>query len=508
VSTDRQARDGLSLPDQKRSLKRYAKSHGLKIVAEFSDEGISGSTISDRPGMLALLQTVRSGGTDIVLVTEWERLSRSPHGRDWSVILDACETSGTVLATPQGRLDPRNLEDAFLSGLFGLLAARERAKISRRTMKGKVEAARRGRYLGGKNAPFGYTPRDGKLEINPAEAAVVQKMYDLYLAGASLNGVVRRLREDGHRTRHGKHFSAGGVKRIMSHPANLGTVVFGRSSRGGLQRHTGESEPIVVEGAHEPLVDHLTFERVQARLRERAGRRTKGRGKPRSDYWLTGIVRCSECGERCFGTTNRSKWNGKTLRRYRCSSQMVGGTYHKRIVAEEAEEAFLSRLEELGRDERFLNEGRRRLLLRKMSAGTADARKVHELREAVRKIENREMKAFESYADGVLDESAFKRVQSSLAADRAQAEKELDAAESALLQAASGVDIDKVLSILSRFRVLFLGMEPGQQKELVRALVERVERDGDGGWVVRFRSPFREMLAEDRGIDVAESHSA
>ena len=126
------------------------------MVAEHEDAGLSGATIDGRPGMKALLRSVRAGEVDVVLTAEWERLSRSPKGRDWPAILDACEESGAVLATPQGQMDPRNLEDQFLSGLFGLLAARERAKTARRTMKGKMERIRSGRPMPSRYPTLGY----------------------------------------------------------------------------------------------------------------------------------------------------------------------------------------------------------------------------------------------------------------------------------------------------------------------------------------------------------------
>ncbi|MCU0613073.1 MAG: hypothetical protein MUE60_14960 [Candidatus Eisenbacteria bacterium] len=94
-----------------------------------------------------------------------------------------------------------------------------------------------------------------------------------------------------------------------------------------------------------------------------------------------------------------------------------------------------------------------------------------------------------------------------IAADREQAQRSLDEAEGELLRAAGAVDIDRILSMLSRFRLLFLGMEPAAQKELVRALVEKIVPQGDG-WRVEFRAPFSDLLASSPTESAAGSASA
>jgi len=76
VSTEMQAEEGFSIEAQLNEMRAYAAQRGWKVVAEFVDAGISGSTM-DRPGLRALLEAAQAHQFDVVLVHELSRLSRS-----------------------------------------------------------------------------------------------------------------------------------------------------------------------------------------------------------------------------------------------------------------------------------------------------------------------------------------------------------------------------------------------------------------------------------------------
>lgn len=506
VSTDTQARDGASLPEQRRTLRVHAKAKGWRVVAELADEGISGATIDARPGMLEVLRLVRSRETDFVLVSEWERLSRSPHARDWPLLLDACEESGVVLATPGGTLDARNLEDSFLAGLFGLLSARERSKITRRTLKGKIERVEQGTYLPGREPPYGYRydAATRSLVVHEDEARMVLRIFELYGGGKSLYGISRTLHDEGFRSRKGGHLAAKTARAILSNPIYIGRVTIGRHRRKGLERHLGLDEVLERQGSHEPLVDVPTFERVQARLESRAGRGRTQQGRERSEFFVSGLVDCPACGARMNGVTQRMR--GREYRYYRCMGVTRGQPHHPVARAGEVEEAVLDRMEGIGQDVGFVDEAHRRILFSRMKTGTADARRVGELRESLRKAEERELEAFKAMSDGTLTAAQFKRIAAGLEGERTQLEQELAAAEDQLMRAAAGgVDVAKILRTLAHLRTIFGALAPHEKREAVRSLVARVHRVGEE-WRVELREPFLSLL-EGAGEDAAEGES-
>lgn len=96
---------GDGLPRQRAAVQSYAKAHGLDLVAEFADEGVSGSTEGPaRPGLAALLDRVESNGVRVVLVERADRLARDLMVSEWILCELAkadveviCAADGTVL---------------------------------------------------------------------------------------------------------------------------------------------------------------------------------------------------------------------------------------------------------------------------------------------------------------------------------------------------------------------------------------------------------------------------
>lgn len=75
VSTDEQAREGLSLPGQEERLRAFCASQGWQVAGLYVDDGYSGTTL-ERPGMRRLLADIAAGQVDLVVVYKLDRLSR------------------------------------------------------------------------------------------------------------------------------------------------------------------------------------------------------------------------------------------------------------------------------------------------------------------------------------------------------------------------------------------------------------------------------------------------
>ena len=112
VSSDRQAKEGDSIPAQRKALREYAASHHMRIYREYVDDGISGTKYSQRDELQALLDDVRAGHIDIILFTKLDRWFRSvrhytrtqeildKHGVPWFAIWEPVYD----VSTPQGKL--------------------------------------------------------------------------------------------------------------------------------------------------------------------------------------------------------------------------------------------------------------------------------------------------------------------------------------------------------------------------------------------------------------------
>ncbi len=286
VSTADQV-EKFSLPAQKKMLTEYCERQGWTFTL-YEDAGISGETIEARPAFRKLLKDAEAKRFDVALAVEMERFSRSTDLFDWLQIRQTFRKAGIKFGTPAQLFDPDDLEDRFLSILFGALAAREKEKFVARSMRGKAEATRQGRYVGSR-APFGYHVDGGALLVKEEEAKVVRRAFLLARSGLSVCGIRDLFSREGVPTpaamrgsmQAGKAWWAGPISEIL------------RDST-----YTGEAQWNGIAFKVPPIVDAGEFEATQKILAERAKTTDK---HARRVYPLSGLLFCAECGVRLYG---------------------------------------------------------------------------------------------------------------------------------------------------------------------------------------------------------------
>jgi len=157
------------LPDYCMKMDWY---HDSELV--YDEGGVSGETISERPEMQRLLRDAGNKKFDTVLVIEMERLTRSKDLHDLNTIKKAFRENGIKIATTGQFYDLNDLEDDFLSDLFGALSKREKQKILARAERGRQEKLKQGGHIGC-GIPYGYDYDNNShlFVINKEEAECV-----------------------------------------------------------------------------------------------------------------------------------------------------------------------------------------------------------------------------------------------------------------------------------------------------------------------------------------------
>lgn len=275
VSTEAQADEGYSLAAQAEKLEAYCRMKGIAQFQRYVDGGFSGSNLT-RPAITELVEAIRSGNVERVVVYKLDRLSRSqkdtlyliedvfmPHGVDFVSINENIDTG-----SPYGRA---------MIGILSAFAQLERENIFLRTRMGMVERVKQGYWPGGGKIPFGYDyDADKGILVPNSDAETVREIYARYLGGQSTGRIARDL---GLKYEHL-------VRQILLRESNTGVIVY-----------RGETYP----GRHEPLIDKTTFARVQRRLQ-----RTDKPRAAASNKLLTGLLVCGHCGAKM----RYQKWGG------------------------------------------------------------------------------------------------------------------------------------------------------------------------------------------------------
>ena len=225
VSTGRQVERGLSLPDQERTLREWAKANGHRLVAVYADPGLSGATPLDaRTGLPEALAALRDRTAAGLVVLRIDRLARDLMVQE-QVIADVrrwgCEVFSTSAAENDSlRDDTNDPARKLVRQMLGAVAEYERAMVAMRLMHGRRRKSERGGFAYG-SPPLGQRAEAGELVPEPSEAATVSRIRELHAEGKSLRQIADTLTAEGRRTKRGGHWHPPTVARVLSRARSL-----------------------------------------------------------------------------------------------------------------------------------------------------------------------------------------------------------------------------------------------------------------------------------------------
>lgn len=295
VSTEAQSEHGRSIGTQLAEMRAYAALHRFEVTAEIQDD-ISGTVpIRQRPGGAQLYALIDSRAIDVVIFHTVDRVTRDEDLIEINVIRRDVRTAGLELhyAADGGRADLSTWGGVF-DTLKAAGAAEERRKISERTMRNKRAKAAAGQWVGTGHVAYGYRTegerRNVQLVIDSAEAAVVRRIFSLYLGDGvrppmTAQAIALQLSEEGirppNRGRVGRGWYVQRVTNILRNPAYIGQF-----------RNYGHTFSL----PELAIIDQVTFERARERVESRRNHYRTNRIR---DYLLTGYLRCTCGGAMC-----------------------------------------------------------------------------------------------------------------------------------------------------------------------------------------------------------------
>jgi len=307
VSTDEQAEQGISIPAQQSRLTAYCQSQGWEIFDFYIDDGYSGKDL-ERPAMQRLLLDAGAKKFDAVLVLKLDRLSRRQ--KDVLHILeDIFEPNGIGFKSVTETFDTTTPFGKAAIGMMAVFAQLERETIVERVRIAKKESARQGRFMGG-IAPYGYRYNftNKILEIDEMQAAIVRRIYALYLEhGHGYQSIEEELERQRVPGPTGKGWNKQEIRKILTNPVYAGLV-----------SHQG----VLYQGQQPPIIEAARWREVQALIRDRGAARAAANVHA---GLLSGLIWCGECGARM---RVKNTWQNhpctnpkKVIRYYVCYSQ-------------------------------------------------------------------------------------------------------------------------------------------------------------------------------------------
>ncbi len=290
--------------------------HEWQFAGVYADEGISG-TKEDRPQFLKMINDAKNGLIDMIITKSISRFGRNTE----TVIRTVRELKAINVDV---YFESQNMHTMSEDGEFMLtvLASyyQEEARSVSENMKWRIKNDLEQGILWGGNDAYGYKLIDKKFIVVPEEAAVVRRVFDLYIGGYGIEKIANLLNDEKIPSLKGLKWSKTAIQHILKNVIYMGDMLLQKSYRPDYmtkkkKANKGELQQYYVEDDHEPIVGKSTFmlatEIREARMKKYKTNETYT-GKL---YPFTHKIKCSCCGAYYRHKTVRGKplWICSTL---------------------------------------------------------------------------------------------------------------------------------------------------------------------------------------------------
>lgn len=329
-----------SLDAQREACEAYAVSQrheGWIVLPNIYDDGGFTGANMERPALKRLVDDIKAGAVDLILVYKVDRLSRSL--LDFAKMIELFEQHNVSFVSITQSFNTSTAMGKLVLNILLSFAEFERAIITERVRDKIAGAKRRGKFTGG-TPVLGYDvdSERHKLIVNPQEAKIVRQIFKRFTEVGSGQTIAKELNEKGITTkswtnkngvfRPGKQWDGPAIYRIISNITYLGKT-----------RH----KELIYPGEHEALVPQPLWDSAHALIQHdgRIGHRIS----EKVPSLLKGIIRCGHCEHAMYPTYTKRK--GKTYRYYLCVKASKSGYDScpvKSVAAGEIEQAVIRQL--------------------------------------------------------------------------------------------------------------------------------------------------------------------
>lgn len=318
VSTEDQAREGFSLPEQKERLEVFCKFKGYEIVDYYEDAGISAKTGNHRPEFERLKDDIKSKKINTIVALKLDRITRSIY--DWENLMTFLDENNAYLDCVNDEINTTSANGKMISRLLMSVSQNEIERTSERTKVGMAGAIKNGHIP--HKAPLGYKHEDRKLVIDYSTKDIVVRIFDLYYNGLSYKKISNLFNEEKVLGRDNWRDST--IVTILENEIYKGDFVHGKRT----------NHPTYYEDVVEPIVSKEMWEdcQVQKKKNSKSYQRTL-------TYLYLQKLKCPKCG-RILGGKATTKKNGKSYFYYYCTDckiefkEKIINDYFNQFIAE------------------------------------------------------------------------------------------------------------------------------------------------------------------------------
>ncbi|MDR1748235.1 MAG: recombinase family protein [Spirochaetaceae bacterium] len=285
-----------------------------EYVDVYADEALSGLDAGKRADFQRMMADCRKGKIDRILVKSVSRFARNL--TDCIAAIHELKKCGVSVLFEQEKIDTAKMGSEMLLAMHAGKAQQESISISQNTRRGIRMKMKTGDFLQ-PSVPYGYrlNSKERTMEIEPAEAEVVKRIFAAFLAGQGKRDIVNMLERENILKENQAERRKGRLDRwhlrtvcyILTNITYTGDAVWQKSyTTDSLpfrkMKNNGEKESYYVQYSHPPIISHEDFDAVQRLIAQR--QKQFGNNAPDVKNLLKKAVYC-ECGSLCRRKTIR-----------------------------------------------------------------------------------------------------------------------------------------------------------------------------------------------------------
>lgn len=423
VSTDSEEQL-LSLDTQKNHYETYIKARpDWEYAGLYYDEGITGTKLAKRDGLLKLISDCERGIVDYIIIKSISRFSRNTID-SIEIVRKLC-SMGIYIFFEKENIDTGKMESELLLSILSSLAESESHSIAENS-KWSIQKRFQNGTFKISYPPYGYENVNGKMVIDEEKAETVRWIFAEILAGKTTAVVAKELNRKGIPSKRGGRWEGHVINGMIKNEKYTGDVILQKTfTDDSFTRHVnrGEKNQYLVTDHHEAIVTHEVFDAANAIIE--ANGREKGiqKGEPKylNRYAFSGKVICSECGGK-FKRVKLARYFG-----YSCNTHVKNkNACSMRTVPEEPiKGAFVTMMNKL-------TFGRNKVLvplseMLKTFQSAETLTKINELDAQLEKNMGRRQQILQFFTKGLLDPAVYAEENDALDEENARLNAEKDA---------------------------------------------------------------------------------
>ncbi len=487
VSTIEQSEEGYSIDEQERLLRSWAEKNNYEVYKCYSDRGISGKDIKNRPALKELLKDAEEKKFDMVISWKINRISRKL--ADVLKIVDILEKNVITFKSYSEPFETDTPAGKMQFQMMALIGEFERGTIAQNVKMGMCAKAKSGEWCGGRVLGYDLVPvenqegakrKKNRLTINEKEAEAVRFIFNEYVNGKGYKAITNQLNKLSYKTKKGNDFSVGSIREILTNPVYIGKVRYNvRQNWSEKRRRNINANPIITDGIHEPIIEEGLWDKVQAIMESKKGKPSRIYD---GEYPLTGILKCPKCGAGMVISRTTNKLADGTKKRiayYCCGAWKNKGTSvcnSNTIRVDKANEYVFNKLSELLSNEKMVETIVRNVNKERHNKINPAKKELERIDKELEKIDRKKTKLFEAYEEELISKEEFKERKDELNKRAKSLQEEKEPLIVTLSDDVSEeIPYEFIKSILENFsKVLTESATREQQKKLLHMIISEI----------------------------------